>query len=225
MSLLDGAAPTRRLATVIAVTALVVLGLSGGVLASHGFSDVPDSHPFHDEIAWMKDTGISTGFNDGTFKPSSNVTRQAMAAFMYRLAGADPSVDPSVNASHVGGIPATSLLAGIHGRLGYAFACQPEMEEYDPALFCNYHHNSEGGDITISRSATGTYTVLFAGLGSPGDVPPHDGGHVQVTAWGETYSFCKVNGWGSQVNASIVVNCYDADGALMDSEFDVLFVF
>jgi PKD repeat protein len=53
------------------------------------FSDVPTSHPFCAEIRWMKETGVSTGFNDGTYRPSIEVTRQAMSAFMARLAGAD----------------------------------------------------------------------------------------------------------------------------------------
>jgi hypothetical protein len=51
------------------------------------FSDVPISHPFCEEIQWMRDEGISTGFNDGTYRPSIAVTRQAMSAFMQRLSG------------------------------------------------------------------------------------------------------------------------------------------
>ena len=51
------------------------------------FSDVPTSSPFYTEITWMADSTISTGYPDGTFHPTANVTRQAMAAFMYRLDG------------------------------------------------------------------------------------------------------------------------------------------
>jgi len=56
-----------------------------------GFTDVPTDHPFHDEIAWMVNEGITTGFNDGTFRPTAPVSRQAMAAFLYRQAG-EPAV-------------------------------------------------------------------------------------------------------------------------------------
>jgi hypothetical protein len=49
------------------------------------FTDIAVSHPFCEEIKWMKDAGISTGFGDGTYRPSQAVTRQAMSAFMYRL--------------------------------------------------------------------------------------------------------------------------------------------
>src|SRR5687768_13240520 len=80
-----------------ALTALLVgLPISGLVPAVRAepcpttppFPDVPIRHPFCAEIAWMKDEGVSTGFGDGTYKPSANVTRQAMSAFMARLGGA-----------------------------------------------------------------------------------------------------------------------------------------
>ena len=53
----------------------------------HLFSDVPRDHPFHDEIAWLVDEGVAQGFDDGTFRPVTGVSRQAAAAFLYRLAG------------------------------------------------------------------------------------------------------------------------------------------
>ena len=51
------------------------------------FSDVPTTHQFYKEIAWMHDMGITTGYSDGTFRPDANVNRDAMAAFFYRYAG------------------------------------------------------------------------------------------------------------------------------------------
>jgi hypothetical protein len=67
--------------------AVVVSLLSAGsaAWATHDFPDVPASNPFHDEISWMADTGITTGFPDGGFHPSEPVSRQAMSAFMQRL--------------------------------------------------------------------------------------------------------------------------------------------
>ncbi|MDZ7732594.1 MAG: S-layer homology domain-containing protein [Acidimicrobiia bacterium] len=50
-----------------------------------GFSDVDPTHPFHREIAWFADTGITTGYPDGTFRPGAEVTRQAAATFLHRF--------------------------------------------------------------------------------------------------------------------------------------------
>jgi hypothetical protein len=51
------------------------------------FDDVPTDHPFAREIGWLADEGISEGYGDGTFRPGDAVTRQAMAAFLNRVAG------------------------------------------------------------------------------------------------------------------------------------------
>jgi hypothetical protein len=59
------------------------------------FGDVPSSHQFCDEIGWMNEAGITTGFQPGpVYKPTQNVTRSSMSAFMYRLAGSPPFADP-----------------------------------------------------------------------------------------------------------------------------------
>jgi hypothetical protein len=50
------------------------------------FTDVSREHPFCVEIAWMAEAGVATGYDDGTFRSSAEVTRMAMAAFMHRLA-------------------------------------------------------------------------------------------------------------------------------------------
>ncbi len=49
------------------------------------FSDVPASHPFRTEIEWLAGTGISAGYDDGTFRPGEPISRQAMAAFLHRF--------------------------------------------------------------------------------------------------------------------------------------------
>jgi len=63
--------------------------------ATAPFPDVPLTQDFVVEIAWMADADITGGFNDGTFRPGASVSRQAMAAFMYRVAG-EPEFSPSL---------------------------------------------------------------------------------------------------------------------------------
>ena len=56
------------------------------------FVDVPFGMEHYEAMAWMKDTGVSTGWADGTYRPVESVNRDAMAAFLHRLAG-EPEVE------------------------------------------------------------------------------------------------------------------------------------
>ena len=49
------------------------------------FSDVNSSTPHYEDILWLGTVGVTTGFSNGTFGGTSNVMRQDMAAFLYRL--------------------------------------------------------------------------------------------------------------------------------------------
>lgn len=57
----------------------------------HVFIDVLPTHPFFADIEWMSSSGLSNGYAnaDGTrsYRPLENVSRQAMAAFLYRESG------------------------------------------------------------------------------------------------------------------------------------------
>lgn len=55
------------------------------------FTDVPPNLQFHDEISWLASSGVTTGWAEpngtNTYRPVTPITRDAMAAFVYRLAG------------------------------------------------------------------------------------------------------------------------------------------
>lgn len=61
--------------------------------SSLSFTDIGNRSKFSTEILWLANEGISTGYSDGTFRPYAPITRDAMAAFMYRLAG-EPKFTP-----------------------------------------------------------------------------------------------------------------------------------
>ena len=48
------------------------------------FADVDGSTPHYKEIMWLASVGVTTGFDDGTYRGMADVVRQDMAAFMYR---------------------------------------------------------------------------------------------------------------------------------------------
>jgi len=64
------------------------------------FSDVGPNHPFYTEIEWMAEEGLADGYDDGTFGSTRPVSRQAMAAFLYRSAG-EPTVSGGAGFSDV----------------------------------------------------------------------------------------------------------------------------
>jgi len=65
------------------------------------FVDVPTTGPFYKEIAWLAASGISTGtpMGDGTFefRPAESVSREAMAAFLYRYKGKPAFTPPATS--------------------------------------------------------------------------------------------------------------------------------
>jgi hypothetical protein len=103
------AARRNRVLAGLAAIAVLTVGLASSSFATHDFPDVPASNPFHDDISWLADAGVTEGFPDGGFHPTDPVSRQSMAAFLRRLAGADPAVDPIVDAATLDGRTAQQL--------------------------------------------------------------------------------------------------------------------
>lgn len=60
--------------------------------ATAPFSDVRPGDAFHREVSWAHAAGITTGYPDGSFRPGAPVSREAMAAFLYRLTNPDRSM-------------------------------------------------------------------------------------------------------------------------------------
>lgn len=84
-------------------SATITIDARGGTQAEDPFTDVSeDGTMYHEEILWAAQSGVSTGWKDletGTyaFKPYEDVNRDAMAAFLYRLAGSPKFEAPNVS--------------------------------------------------------------------------------------------------------------------------------
>lgn len=79
-----------RRAWIIGVTLLAVALVPALAFASHGFEDVPDSNVFHDDIAWMQETGVTKGCNppeNTEYCPHRALIRGEEAAFFHRYDG------------------------------------------------------------------------------------------------------------------------------------------
>ena len=136
----------------------VVVLLAIGVpvaLASHQFTDVPDSNPFHTEISNLAGSGITSGKTCAppgtppTFCPDEPVLRQSMAAFLNRGLGrvangfgssavvADDWTDLGTLTINVGGAPGGTQFVKLDASVGlYIFSttgcpCAAEFALFD----------------------------------------------------------------------------------------------
>jgi len=83
-------AGVRRLSGALLVfgvfMAAVLVSGRGTALASHQFTDVPDSAGYHDFVDFLVDNGLTSGCGAGVYCGGNAVTRGQMAIFLKRLA-------------------------------------------------------------------------------------------------------------------------------------------
>ena len=85
------------------------------------FSDVPGGQWYTDGVIWAADKGVVEGFGDGLYGPERNVTREQLAAILFRYA------------QFLGKVPGNSL----EGALSFADAASIADYAKDAALFCS----------------------------------------------------------------------------------------
>ena len=98
--------------------------VSGGT----AYSDVAGAAYYSEAVRWASANGIVTGYADGTFRPDDPITRQQLAAILWRYAGSPAAetgadyADESIIASYAGTAVDWARDAGvISGRDGNRF--------------------------------------------------------------------------------------------------------
>jgi hypothetical protein len=112
MALAVGYLPVAAAISAPAVASTRAATLVSSTLESTSFTDVDASNQFYNEISWLAAEGISTGYLDGTFRPVQAVNRDAMAAFLYRLAG-NPDYTPPMESPFTDVTPSTQFYKEI----------------------------------------------------------------------------------------------------------------
>lgn len=79
-------APNATLSRAMVAQILYRLAGSPTVSAASPFTDVSENSWYADAVIWANEQGIVTGMGSGTFAPSENITRQQLAAMLYRFA-------------------------------------------------------------------------------------------------------------------------------------------
>ena len=87
----------RVVAAVMCVVAVVAGPGATAVAQSQRFPDVPTDHYAFEAVEWAAEVGVTTGYDDGTFKPQRPLSKRHAVVFMGRyydeILGADQSDD------------------------------------------------------------------------------------------------------------------------------------
>ena len=78
--------PNEKTTRGMIVTILYRLENEPSVSADSAFSDVEAGQYYANAVAWANQNGIVTGYDDGRFGPNDTITREQMAAILYRYA-------------------------------------------------------------------------------------------------------------------------------------------
>ncbi|OKL48708.1 S-layer homology domain-containing protein [Boudabousia marimammalium] len=104
------------------------------------FVDVPPGTAFYKEISWAKANGISTGWSDGTFRPTAATNRDAMAAFLYRMCHQYPQACSQ-----------TARNATVDGRPQFFKDVPPSHPFYEQIQWMGYSGLSTGWNTPQGR--------------------------------------------------------------------------
>ncbi len=157
----------RRAMSLLVGGLLVVLLVPIGAAAIDRFTDVPSESVFHEDVAWLADSGVTRGCNppaNDQFCPAEPVTRGQMAAFLHRLATARV-----VDAATVGGLSADDLMAtGAQATVYHAYAGADAIPDGATVTLATLNLSAPGdGAIQVTGSvsfASPTLTDYADGL-------------------------------------------------------------
>ena len=116
--------PNASMTRAMLVTVLYRLEGEPSVRGRSGFSDVTFNSYYEDAVTWAADNGIVNGTSTTTFSPNANVTREQMAAILYRYAqykkyntAASSSLNGFTDHASVSGYAAASLEWAVAEKL------------------------------------------------------------------------------------------------------------
>lgn len=156
-------------------------------LPTSPFTDVATSNPYYPAISWMYETGISTGWDDGTYRPKQQVDRDAMAAFIYRYKGSPAFTPPATS-------PFTDISSGIQF---YKEMTWLEKEK----ITTGWPDGTYRPWTPTNRDAMAAFMYRVAG--EPAYTPPAASPFTDVTT---TTQFYKEMCWAAENGVAEVVN-------------------
>ncbi|WP_100445941.1 hypothetical protein [Glycomyces xiaoerkulensis] len=157
--------------------------------------------------------------------PTSHLSRLGAAlaalALLVGLFGVDRSAGPAVAQSDESSeqVDLEPVNHTSDHLSAYVWANRSSTDDYEPHSLYSYN---PAGDVKVTRSGTGVYTVTFEGVAS---IPTETSGVVHVSAYGSwTNAMCTVAYWGPGLfigvdDLNVGVRCFGPDGEPVDARF------
>ncbi len=111
-----------------------------------GFTDVYETDWFADEVCTATQTGLFTGYSDGSFRPANKMTRAMFATVLHRIAG-----KPTCTAE----LPFTDVVAG-------SWYCEAVRWAYEKAVINGVSKTSFAPDKNITREQMATMLFKYS---------------------------------------------------------------
>ena len=111
--------PNADMSRAMVVTVLWRIEGSPEPTSTGAFSDVPDGEWYSKAVYWANEKCIVQGY-DGKFDPASSITREQLAAILYRYSGSPPAsgtLDSFTDASSVSSWAQTALCWTVENKL------------------------------------------------------------------------------------------------------------
>ena len=158
--------------------AAILYRAAGSPAASGGtdFSDVAETAYYASAVRWAAANGIVTSYADGTFRPNDPITRQQMAAILWRYAGSPAAesgtdyADESAIASYAAAAVDWARDAGvISGRDGNRFDPSGRATRAQAAVILHRYLELTGTNAGEAPEPSGEPRVLVAYFSATGN--------------------------------------------------------
>lgn len=184
--------PDRTMTRGMLATVLYRAAGSPEVSGAPAFSDVPASSAYADGVAWAAARGVVTGYGDGRFGLNDPVTRQQIAAILWRYDGSETVEDDAdfTDASAISGyaVQAVNWAAAngiIAGRSDGSFDPAGYATRAQVAVILYRYLNTDQAPEE-SNPAEDTARVLVAYFSATGNTE-HIAEHLQVILDADLY--------------------------------------
>ena len=158
--------------------AAILYRAAGSPAVSGGtdFSDVAETAYYASAIRWASASGVVTGYDDGTFRPNDPITRQQMAAILWRCAGS-PAAESGTDYADESAIAAYAVTAVdwardagvISGRDGNRFDPSGRATRAQAAVILHRYLELTGANAGEAPEPSGEPRVLVAYFSATGN--------------------------------------------------------